>query len=119
MLTYISITVGCICLIAFAVSLYFFYSRINKQDETIHQMIEKQLRFEAIVTRPPPKQEIVSLFNSFRTNECTDCELEPIINVQEPTTLSDSTPTVGVADDVVVVGGGLIKPVEGDDTPSC
>lgn len=121
MLAYIGITVGCICLIAFAVSMYFFYSRIKKQDETIHQMIEKQLRFESMVTRPPPKQEIASLFNSFKPNECIDCELEPIITIQEPPSVS-APPVGGVAVATVgdvVGGGGLINPDEGDVTPSC
>jgi hypothetical protein len=118
MLTYIGITVGCICLIAFAVSLYFFHSKIKKQEETIHQMIEKQLRIEAIVTRPPPKQEIMSLFKSFKPDECNDCELEPII--LPPQELPSDSPPAGNDDDVVVVGGGLINPPdEVGATPSC
>lgn len=121
MLTYIGLAVGCLCLIAFAVSLYFFNSKIKKHEETIQQMIAKQMRMEAIVSRPPPKHEITSLFRSHTKKSCDDCELEPVIPSHETSAspvADDDAPPVAVA--AAADGGGLINPADdAAGTPSC
>ena len=76
-------------------------------------MIAKQLRIEALVTRPPPKQDIMSLFNT-STDDCNDCELEPVLIEHH----EDGPSVSAAADDDD--GGGLIKPADDtEDTPNC
>lgn len=76
MYEYIGIIVGVICILAVAVVGYFLYSRMNGHQITIEQMIHRQRSLEAALLRPPPRQEIKSLYKSDK-EDCESCVVKP------------------------------------------
>lgn len=80
MLTYVGIIVGCICLIAIAIGGYMIHSRMLSQTREIERLSARQVRLEGIVSRPPPKQELLSIFEKTKISKCEDddCDIRPI-----------------------------------------
>jgi hypothetical protein len=91
MMEYIGIIVGVVCVIALAVVGYFLYSRISTQQTTIEQLILRQRSMESAFFRPPPQQEINSLYSKRTTNDgCDDCVVKPFeIEIESPVPTAD------------------------------
>lgn len=78
MIEYIGIIIASICVIALGIVCYFFYNKISAQQITIEQLIMRQRSMEATLFRPPPKQEINSLYDKITVDEdCDDCAVKP------------------------------------------
>lgn len=69
--------IGAICVIAVAVLCYFLYRKVANQQEEIEKLIHRQRSLEAFLFKPPPRQEIVSLFEK-ETRSCESCDLNPV-----------------------------------------
>ncbi len=78
MMTYIGIIIGCICLVAIALIGYFLYKRILNQENTIEEVVSRQLSLESVLTRPPKQQELESLLTTKEDDECSECDIVPV-----------------------------------------
>ena len=89
---YIGIIVGVICVVGIAVAGYFLYSRMSSQQTTIDQLIARQRSMEAMIFRPPPRQELNSLYAKENKSEedCDDCEVKPFELDRTDATLEDA-----------------------------
>lgn len=75
MIEYIGVVIGIVGIIALAIVGYYLYKRIGSQQGTIEALIMRQRYIDAIISRPPPRQEVASLFES--TSNCENCTLSP------------------------------------------
>lgn len=114
MLTYVGIILGFVCLIAIAVGGYMIYSRMQIQSIELQKISTRQMKLEGIISRPPPKQEILSLFEKVKTPKCedVDCDIRPIRVVPKNDNNNNDHTVVEVADD-----GGDLKRFS--EPPSC
>lgn len=117
MIEYIGIIVGSICLLALGIIGYFLYNRINTQQTTIEQMIMRQRSMEAVIFRPPPKQEIKSLYGKTTTateDDCDNCSIKPFTEIMKtlpPLTVNDNSDDKS-GESVVVEVKNTVSPEE-------
>lgn len=88
MIEYIGIIIGIVGIIALAIVGYYLYKRIGTQQGTIEALIARQRYIDAIISRPPPRQEVASLFGS--TSNCENCTLRPFPREHETEVLESS-----------------------------
>lgn len=73
--TLILIFIG-IFAVAVAGLAYFFYNKVNTQQETITKLVEKCASFEHSLYRPGPEE--IDKVLSVNDEECENCSLDPV-----------------------------------------
>src|SRR5579864_214147 len=72
------IIVAAVCVILIGIVGYFLYNKISTQQNIIDELVHRYRSIEAVIYRPPPRQELNSLFKPNATSsKCDSCMIEP------------------------------------------